>query len=215
MAMFRTARLSLEMGSFFADMMAARGLAAQADILVGPSYKGSAIALAAAIALWRDHGTVLLCDYDRKEAKKHGEGSTGKRVFVNSTFFEGCRIFVVDDVATSMGTKFELVDKIRAESAERNLNVHILGVGIGIDREQTTAVYSQNGQVIPGRKGKDAIADFTEQTGIPVHTVAGIREVVAYLFEKKIPVRVNGVRKPIDGRTKQIFDEYMDTYGVG
>ncbi len=41
LGMFRTGRLSMEMGSFFADMMVSRGLVDQTDIVLGPSYKGS------------------------------------------------------------------------------------------------------------------------------------------------------------------------------
>ena len=95
MAMFKTGRLSLEMGSFFADMMVSLDLAKKTDIILGPSYKGSAIALSAAIALWKEHGRDMLFDYDRKEAKTHGEASTFQSLFVNRTFFDGCRIFVV------------------------------------------------------------------------------------------------------------------------
>ena len=51
MAMFKTGRLSLDMGSFFAGMMASQGLVKETDIILGPSYKGSAIALSTVIAL--------------------------------------------------------------------------------------------------------------------------------------------------------------------
>ena len=99
MGMFRTGRLGMEMGAFFAEMMVHEGLVEGTDIILGPSYKGSAIALATAIALYTHHGTDLLFDYDRKEAKTHGEGSRSGSVLVNRTFFDGCRVFIVDDVA--------------------------------------------------------------------------------------------------------------------
>ena len=130
MAMFKTGRLSLEIGSFFAGMMVSRGLVKETDIILGPSYKGSAIASATAIALWKDHGLDLMFDYDRKEAKTHGEASASKSVFVNRTFFEGCRIFVVDDVATSMGTKYDLLEKIDAEAQARSMRLQVKGIGI-------------------------------------------------------------------------------------
>ncbi len=75
MGMFRTGRLSREMGSFFADMIVLQGLSNQIDVILGPTYKGSAIALATAIALYNGYGLDLSFDYDRKEAKTHGEGS--------------------------------------------------------------------------------------------------------------------------------------------
>jgi orotate phosphoribosyltransferase len=214
MGMFRTGRLSMELGSFFAAMMKEKGIVEQTDIILGPSYKGSAIALAAAIALHLQHGNDLFFEYDRKEAKSHGEGSKGGSLFVNKTFFDGCRVFVVDDVATSMGTKVELIDKLRDEARVTGMTINITGVGIAIDREQTTAVYDPEGKVVPGRKGESAIRSFVDQTGIPVHTVAGIREMIGYLYGKKVPVKINGAFKPIDNETKEIFDRYLETYGI-
>jgi orotate phosphoribosyltransferase len=215
MAMFKTGRLSLRLGSFFAGMMVGRGLVDKTDVILGPSYKGSALALAASIALWQEYGRDLLYDYDRKEAKTHGEASRSKNLFVNATFFDGCRVFVVDDVATSMGTKYDLIEKIRGEAGARGMRIEVTGIGIGIDREQTTAVYDKNGKVVPDKKGRDAIRDFEENSGIPVYAVAGIREVVVYLDEARIPVVIRGDRRPIDRETRAVFDRYLDTYGAG
>ena len=214
MAMFKTGRLSLELGSFFADMMVSRNLAEGTDIILGPSYKGSSIALATAISLWRDHGIDLPFEYDRKEAKTHGEASAFKSVFVNRTFFGGCRIFVVDDVATSMGTKYELLEKIQTEAHTREMTFHVIGIGIGIDREQTTAVYDKGRKVILAQKGENAIQNFVSESGVPVFSVAGIRETIRYLYEDKIPVLIHGKMAPIDKKTKAGFDEYLRTYGV-
>ena len=124
MGMFRSGRLAMELGGTFADMMIQQGLAEKTDIVLGPSYKGSAIALATAISLYRDHGRDLLFEYDRKEAKTHGEGSKGGSILVNKTLFDGCRVFVVDDVATSMGTKVELLERVGVEARDRNLTIH-------------------------------------------------------------------------------------------
>jgi orotate phosphoribosyltransferase len=213
-AMFRTGRLGLEMGSFFSDMMVSKGLAGTVDIILGPSYKGSSIALATAIALWKDHGVDLLFEYDRKEAKTHGEASIAKSLFVNGAFFDQCRILVVDDVATSMGTKIELVEKIEAEAQKRGMRFHIRGIAIAVDREQTTAVYDGQGRVIPGQKGSNAIEEFSAESGIPVHSVAGIREIIAYLFSEAVPVMIKGERRPMDEETKSRFDAYMEIYGT-
>jgi len=214
LGMFRTGRLSMELGSFFADMMVSRGLVDQTDILLGPSYKGSAIALSAAIALYSRYGRDLLFDYDRKEAKTHGESSQAGSLFVNKTFFDGCRVFVVDDVATSMGTKQDLLKTVEREAKERKISVRLVGIGIAIDREQTTAVYDPQGHVVPGKKGKNAIQDFVASTGVAVHSVAGIREVVEFLYQAKVPVKVEGRIVPINEKTKQEFDSYLKTYGV-
>lgn len=214
MAMFKTGRLSLELGSFFAGMMEARGLAEQTDIILGPSYKGSAIALAAAICLWQEYGRDVFFDYDRKEAKTHGEGSVSKSVLVNGTLFDGCRIFIVDDVATSMGTKYELLGKLDRHARDLGVRYRVSGIGIGVDREQVTAVYDEAGKVIPGKRGNDAIHDFVERSGVPVYAVAGIREIVGFLYDEEVPLLINGERRPIDSETKAAFDAYLAMYGA-
>lgn len=214
MAMFKTGRLSLELGSFFAGMMVSQGIANRVDIVLGPSYKGSAIALSAAIALWQEHQMDLAFEYDRKEAKTHGEGSVSRSMFVNRSLFDGCRIFIVDDVATSMGTKFELLDKIASEARMAGQSFHVAGIGIGLDREQTTAVYDANGRVILGQRGENAIEDFVSRSGIPVFSVARIREVVDYIYKERIPVMIEGRRLPMDEKTKAEFDAYVRVYGV-
>jgi len=214
MAMFRTGRLSIEIGSFFSDMMMSQGLARGTDVILGPSYKGSAIALATAIALWQEHRVDMTFDYDRKEAKTHGEGSVLKSIFVNSSLFDGCRLFIVDDVATSMRTKFDLLEKIESEARLTGMSSQVVGIGIGLDREQTTAVYDKDGKVILGQKGENAIQDFVSKSGIPVFAVAGIREVVEYIYKEEIPVLIEGKRAPIDAKIKAQFDKYLETYGI-
>jgi orotate phosphoribosyltransferase len=214
MAMFKTGRLSLEMGCFFAAMMVSQDLVNSTDIILGPSYKGSAIALSTAIALWKDYGYDLLFDYDRKEAKTHGESSKTGSELVNCSLFDGCRLFVVDDVATSMGTKYELLDKVALEARRRCVTHNVIGVGIAIDREQTTAVYNGNGEVVAGQRGVNSIQQFFDKSGIPVYSVARIREVVDYLYVERVPVIIRGERAVIDEETKAKFDAYMRTYGV-
>ncbi len=214
LGMFKTGKLSLEMGSFFAAMLVERDLLKEVDVILGPSYKGSAIAQAAAIALWKEYGIDLPFDYDRKEAKLHGEASSASSLFVNGTFFEGCRIFVVDDVATSMATKYELLDKIYGEASRLGISVRISGIGIAVDREQTSAVYDKEGRLLEGIRGKDAVREFVLQTGVPVHAVAGIREVVDYLYGQGVPVVVEGSKMPIESGLKKIFDEYLSLYGA-
>jgi orotate phosphoribosyltransferase len=212
--MFRTGRLSLELGSFFAEMMVSNGIAEKTDIILGPSYKGSAIALSTSIALYSNYDMELFFEYDRKEAKSHGESSKSSSMMVNKTLFEGCHVFIVDDVATSMGTKYDLLETLEAETKSNGITINIVGIGIAIDREQTTAVYDNNQNVILKRKGKNAINDFTGKTNVPVYIVAGITEVIEYLFNERIPVMIEGKPRPIDDEIKSQFDEYIEIYGI-
>jgi orotate phosphoribosyltransferase len=214
----RLARILAETGargSFFSDMMLKKDLVNNTDIVLGPSYKGSSIAVATAIALWKEHGLDVAFDYDRKEAKTHGEATASKSIFVNRTFFDGCRIFIVDDVATSMRTKYDLLEKIMAEARGREMQFKVVGIGIAIDREQTTAVYDKAGKVVLGQKGENAIQDFISKSSIPVYCIAGVKEIIEYLYREKIPVMVQGRRVEIDEKTKAEFDKYIEIYGVG
>jgi len=212
---FNTGRLLLELGSFYSDMLMSESLTEEIDIIVGPSYKGSAIASAAVAAIFRDHGIDLRFDYDRKEAKTHGEGSSSAGLFVNGTFFDGCRIFIVDDVVTSMETKYELIEKIGSECAFHGFRFEIRGLGIAVDREQTTAVYDEKGMVVLDTSGSDPIKELWERTGVPFFSVAGIQEIVEYLYSSKIPLLISGERRAMDDATKTEFDAYMKTYGRG
>lgn len=213
MGMFRTGRLSMEMGSFFAEMMVDRNIIEGTDIILGPSYKGSSIALATAIALYVNHGIDIFFDYDRKEAKTHGEGSSGGSIFVNRTFYDGCKVFVVDDVATSMGTKYELLERVSSEAKATGMDVRIIGIGIAVDREQTTAVYDEESKVIFDRKGENAIGKFEKETDIPVYSVGGIKEIVDYLHKEGIPILINKEQRKIGDHEKQLFDDYLKCYG--
>ena len=204
----------MELGTFFADMMMDKGLVDETDIILGPSYKGSAIALATSIALYANHGRDRYFEYDRKEAKSHGEASKSVSIMVNRTLFDGCRVFIVDDVATSMGTKYELLDRLQKESVRNGFSINVTGIGIAIDREQSTAVYDKEGRVVHGEKGEDAIRHFCLKTNIPVYSVAGIREIMDFLYREEVPVLISGNRNPIDKATKKKFDDYITMYGV-
>ncbi|MDY7035292.1 MAG: hypothetical protein SV375_03875 [Thermodesulfobacteriota bacterium] len=92
LGIFRTGRLSIELGALFAEMMIDKGLVNGMDIILGLSYKESAIALATSLALYVHHGCDLLYEYDRKEDKFHGEASQSMGLFVNRVFFDGCAV---------------------------------------------------------------------------------------------------------------------------
>ncbi|NLA75670.1 MAG: hypothetical protein GX846_09430, partial [Deltaproteobacteria bacterium] len=199
--MFRTGSLIRELGSLFSDMIVAANMVSKTDIILGPSYKGSAIALATAIGLYEKYGHDLFFEYDRKEVKKHGEGSTSASLLVNRTMFDGCRIFIVDDVTTTMGTKYELIESLNNEAASQGVRINVSGIGIAVDREQSTAVYDDKGKYIPDAKGENTIKEFTLKTGIPVYAVGGIKEIINYLYEEGVPVMIQGKQMPIDNST--------------
>ena len=210
-----TGKLSFRLGSFFTRLLLESNRLPEVDIILGPSYKGSAIAQSMAITLWTEHQKELYFEYDRKEIKAYGEASGQKNLMVNNTFFEGCGLWIVDDVGTSMATKYELLDKITQEREQKKISVRLVGLCLGIDRQQTTACYDAAGKVLLGKKGEDALRQFTQRTGVPVYAIAPISELVEYLFEEQIPVQIEGSRQPISADLKRIFDDYLKEYGTG
>lgn len=209
-----TGPTSHRLGSFFARLLAETGHLDEVDIILGPSYKGSAIAQTTAVNLWLEFRKERFFDYDRKEAKVYGEASGQKNLMVNNTFFDGCGLWIVDDVGTSMATKYELLEKIDREVRQKNITIRLVGLCLGVDRQQTTACYDREGKVVLGRKGEDAIGKFTGKTGVPVFSLAPISEVVAYLFQEGIPVLIEDRFQPMPEGLKAVFDAYLAEYGT-
>ena len=210
-------------------MLIEKDIAKDVDIVMGPSYKGSAIANGTAIALWRNHGINVLFDYDRKESKEHGESSKEESLLVNKTLSDGSRIFIEDDVWTSGATKYDFIEKIEAEAERQGYNVVIIGMGIAVDREQVSPIYDRGvpkdlkgkeltkwkrEHTVVGERGEDAIQSFIDKTRIPIHSVMGITEIVGRLYYTKYPLMINGEVQTMDAHTFGEFNRYMETYGV-
>ncbi len=196
MGRFNTGRFSYILGSFYAKMMIENGIAEDVDIIFGPSYKGSAIALSTSVALWKEYGIDVLFDYDRKEVKLHGEASKDKSFMVNNSLFNDCKIFILDDVISSMKTKYELIEKIKKDAENKGVDYRIIGIGIAVDRQQTN------------------IKKFSQKTGIPVYSIIKIKELVEYLYDNRIPVLIEGRWQPISRKIKEKVDEYLRVYGA-
>lgn len=224
---FNTGKLNFELGTSYTDMImdttvGSRKLIDLIDVVYGPSYKGSAIANGIVNALWVEYKIDKGFEYDRKEAKTHGEASGQESLLVNGSLFDGCKIFMADDVLTSGVTKYDAIEKITKEAERLKYKVEIVGLGIAVDREQTTPVYDSNkdeklpkkDRVILDQRGNDAIDEFVKETRIPVYSVIGITGCVDYLYEKKIPVLIDGKKQPISDQLKANFDEYIRIYGT-
>lgn len=230
----QTAEGIWNLGNYFGGMihqvMARQGI--PVDVISGPSYKASAIAQAAATSLFRMHNMNLGFNYDRKEIKAHGEGSGSGTRFVGAKFYDGCNVLVVDDVGTSMQTKIDFIEKIQAEASDLEIAVNVAAVVIGVDREQVGPVYREGYDpklnskanadwVVHGKRGEDAIAKFTEETGIPVFSVLGVQELMAYLCanQMEVPFKLSDGRFERVKVTQEFLDEkfhpYMEMYGAG
>lgn len=192
---FNSGSMNFKLGSHYAEMLVKNEIIDSIDIIYGPSYKGSAIAVGIASALWNNYKTDKKFEYDRKEVKTHGESTQKESLLVNKTLFDGCRIFIVDDVWTSGATKYESIEKIKKEAETQEYDVKITGMGIAIDREQVGPVYDETKskdlpnkeRVILSARGEDSINSFIKQTNIPVYSIVGIRDAINYLFDSEHP----------------------------
>ena len=212
--LFHTGRLLVGLGRIMADYLVDTGLQERFDVLIGPSYKGSALASATAEALWLNHSLDRGFDYDRKEAKTHGEASQKSTRFVTGALADKSRVLIVDDVITTMATKFDALRILTEEATAQGHSYHPVGVVLFMDREQTTAVYDQDKQPITGRKGQDAAENFKAVTGLPVSTILGIRETIDFLRREKLPVRQNGRLEPLTEASLAAFRNYLAVYGL-
>lgn len=212
--LFRTGRLISELGRIMAEYLVDNGLHDQFDILIGPSYKGSALAVATVEALWINHQVDRCFDYDRKELKTHGEASQLAARFVTGALCDGCRVLIIDDVVTTMATKFDLLRLLSDEATAKNHSYNPAGVVLYMDRQQTTAVYDRQHQVVLGEAGQDAVKNFTMSTGLTVGTILGIRQTIDFLFQEKVPVSQNGKDEALSLHTVEAFNDYLDIYGI-
>lgn len=212
--LFRSGRLISELGRIMAEYLIDNDLEASFDVLVGPSYKGSALAVATVDAMWKNHQIDKDFDYDRKEAKSHGEASLKAAKFVTGALCDNCRVLIIDDVVTTMATKFELLSSLTDEATARGHSYLPTGVVLYMDRQQTTAVYDKKGQPVLGQKGQDAVENFKAATGLEVNTILGIKDTVKFLFEAKEPVSQNGKMEPLHEGTVKKFYEYLEIYGI-
>jgi len=212
--LFHTGRLSAALGRIMADYLVDTGLQERFDIIIGPSYKGSALAVATVEALWLNHKIDRGFDYDRKEAKTYGEASRHSTHFVTGALADSSRVLIVDDVVTTMNTKFDVLRLLTEEATTRGHGYHPVGVVLFLDREQTTAVYDQDRQPILGRKGQDAAKNFAAVTGLPMWSILGIRETIDFLRREKLPVRQNDRLEPLTEASLAAFRDYLAVYGL-
>ena len=143
------------LGEFYAQAAIASGI--ECDVLFGPAYKGIPIAVAAGVALAR-RGIRVGVAFDRKEAKGHGEGG----VLVGAGL-AGRRVLLVDDVVSDARTKIEGARLIAAHRGE------LAGVLIALDRQEK----------LDG--GETASAALQSGLGVPVRSIATLRDVIAWL----------------------------------
>jgi orotate phosphoribosyltransferase len=128
------------------------------DMLFGPAYKGIPLVTATATALADWHGRSLPFAFNRKEAKKHGEGGT-----IVGAPLAG-RVLVIDDVISAGTAIRESIDLIRAAGATP------AGVVVALDRQE---------------RGQDsalsAVQEVQQAFSIPVIHIISLRNLIEHL----------------------------------
>lgn len=127
------------------------------DALLGPAYKGIPLASSTAVALSDHHARDVPFNYNRKEAKDHGEGGA-----LVGAPLRG-RVLVIDDVITAGTAVAEVAQMIRGAGAE------LAGVVIGLNRQER------------GSGERSAIQELERRWAVSVHSIITLRDLIVYL----------------------------------
>lgn len=168
-----------ELGGFLAGLIRAR--APGANVVLGPPYKAISMAVATVIEL---DGLGQACSFltFRKEEKGHGEGG----MFLGHHLGDADRIVLVDDVMTSGQTKLEALEMIRSEARRLGLKPpRFEAVVVGVDRQEAEGAVT-------------AAQAFTAETGLPVFSVATIRELADELEGEISPDHHRALREYLE-----------------
>jgi len=144
------------LGRLYAGLLDAIPEFSGATVLFGSAYKGIPISVATAIALAGTQREDIRGVSDRKEAKTHGDASSFLGVLK-----PGDKAVILDDVITTGGTKLEAIAKLREAGCEP------LGFIIAFDRAEPV-----------DDSGRTARELFEEETGLKVHALATVHDVI-------------------------------------
>ncbi len=156
--LFNTGGDLARLGRFYASALVDAKIAF--DLLFGPAYKGIPIATTTAVALADHHNMDMPYCFNRKEAKKHGEGGS----LVGSPL--AGKIMLVDDVITAGTAIRESMEIIQNHGAE------LSGVLIALDRQEK------------GQGELSAIQEVERDFGTQVISIVTLADVVTYLEEQ-------------------------------
>ncbi len=185
--LYRTGRQLAELGRYYAAT-ANDCFGDGYDVLFGPAYKGIPLVAATSIALSEQHDRVVPYCFDRKEAKKHGEGGQ----LVGHTPRDGERVLILEDVTTAGTSIRNTVPLLRATA-----DVTLTGLIISVDRREM------------GPNGRSAFDELSEEYGMACHAIVTIHEVIEHLHGREIDGRV-----VIDDEMRGRIDAYLAEYGV-
>jgi orotate phosphoribosyltransferase len=157
--LFDTGLKLAKLTRFYAQAIVESGVSF--DLLYGPAYKGIPLAAATAVQLAEHFGRDVPYAFNRKEAKKHGEGG----VLVGHAL-TGRHALIVDDVISAGVSVRESVEIIR------NAKATPVGVAIAIDRQER------------GAGALSAVQEVEKEFGLRVIAIATLDTLFKYLEAK-------------------------------
>jgi len=156
--LFNTGGDLARLGRFYAAALADSTI--EFDLLFGPAYKGIPIATTTAVALADHHDLDMPYCFNRKEAKKHGEGGS----LVGSELVG--KVMLVDDVITAGTAIRESMEIIKTHGAE------LSGVLIALDRQEK------------GKGELSAIQEVERDFGTQVLSIVTLTDLIVYLEDQ-------------------------------
>ncbi|RVU85480.1 orotate phosphoribosyltransferase [Leucothrix sargassi] len=153
--LFQTGSALARLGDYYAQAIVDSGL--KFDMLFGPAYKGIPLVSVVAATLYEKHGIDLPYAYNRKEAKKHGEGGN-----IVGASLQG-RVLIVDDVISAGTACREAADLVTAQGAE------VAGIAISLDRQER------------GTGELSAVQEFESAYGIDVLHIIALEQVIQHI----------------------------------
>jgi orotate phosphoribosyltransferase len=156
--LFDTGGKLAQLARYYARAIVDSGMAI--DMVYGPAYKGIPLATATAVQLAERFGRDLPYAFNRKEAKKHGEGG----VTVGHAL--AGRVLIIDDVISAGTSVRESVDIIRSAGATP------VGVAIAVDRQER------------GAGALSAVQEVEQEFDLRVVSIANLETLLHYLQAK-------------------------------
>ncbi|MCL4120044.1 UNVERIFIED_CONTAM: hypothetical protein GTU68_041268 [Idotea baltica] len=157
--LFNTGKQLATLAEFYAQKISQSDI--KYDVLFGPAYKGIPLVAAISTILATKYNVDMPYAFDRKEAKKHGEGG----VFVGADM-SNKKVLLIDDVMTAGTAFYESKEKLKTIHAE------IAGVVLSIDREEK----SKDSDISATKK-------ISQDFNIPVLAVTNFSAIYEYVKE--------------------------------
>lgn len=154
--LFNTGASLARLGNFYAQSLMSSRL--EYDLVYGPAYKGIPLASALSISLSNDYDLDIPYAFNRKEAKKHGEGGN-----IVGTPLKGKKVLIIDDVISAGTSVRESMDIIKANDAQA------AGVIIALDRQEV------------GQGDTTAIQEVEKEFNMPVISIVCLGNLINYL----------------------------------